>query len=139
MADKKPIPEWERQKIAGLQCPPLVTTQELSKCKMDNLNKQMKVQQNKMAIIKQQIDNIKARFPIRFVIDNIKIVEQSEAIPTVDMSGSLPNPYLSMTVFYPEKGDDGIRGVPGDDGDSGEFGRQGTIGFDGYWGVQGRI
>jgi hypothetical protein len=141
-----PLPNWERQKLSELKCPPLIS-KKIAPCKMDFFNKRMETQQNTLETLKKQISDIDARFPIRFKLGTVHVttIKPDEAqpfvdiVPSADISGALPNPTLSFTVFYPEKGNQGIRGVPGDDGDAGDFGYHGDTGFDGYWGVHGKI
>jgi hypothetical protein len=131
-------PEDIAAKMPKLQCP-LLSDPSTNLSILQELNKNITIQQNRLATINKNVANIESRYPIQFKVGTVSLDTNLKASSKIKITGDLPNPVLNFTLITPQDGSIGLSGKSGPPSAKGPSGPPGPRGLDGYWGTYGKI
>jgi hypothetical protein len=137
------IPDSEKKRLKDLRCPPPFKPSQAN-AKIRTLNQSIQSQQTQIEILEKTISDLEKRYKITFTCDNtptfISSVEgYTQAPSSVDLSGSITNPNISIQMLFGIQGAPGNQGKQGVQGQSGKAGTPGIQGQPGYYGMRGGV
>lgn len=135
-----PMPEFEKMKIANLQCPPPLQPSQIQPI-ISAINNRIKVQQNRLNDLNTYITDLEKRYMIQFNVNSVNYytASASNTMPQLNITGNIPNPQLNFSIYPAPKGDSGFQGPAGPIGPPGVSGNLGNNGPSGYWGARGSL